>query len=85
MTAPELSAREREIVARFEAGETAPESFDATAALRRVLELHVSVLYDRWSYGTDDPTQAIKGRCRVCGNFPGTACPTVVAITGVAS
>lgn len=39
MSATELSAEERAVVERFEDAPPAPESFDASAALRRVLAL----------------------------------------------
>lgn len=39
MTAPDLSEYEAAVVAHFDASAPAPESFDATAALQRVLSL----------------------------------------------
>ena len=39
MSAPELSPEERATVDRFEAAPAAPESFDATAALRRIVKV----------------------------------------------
>lgn len=70
MTAPDLSDYERAVVERIEAAEPAEESFDAVAALRRVLGLHNDT--------------KLRGICVECSDeiTVGWPCATVAAIRG---